>query len=91
MSRSLTKRFANKIAERDDGWFCHYCGCQLVYGKKSKMGNDPNDPWWPVLDHVIPSSNGGTDNIENLVLACPPCNNKKGARSYTWAIDHLST
>jgi 5-methylcytosine-specific restriction endonuclease McrA len=32
------------------------------------------------FDHVIPLSRGGSDNPENLVFACPPCNWSKHAR-----------
>ncbi|MGJ5888166.1 MULTISPECIES: HNH endonuclease [Streptomyces] len=28
-------------------------------------------------DHVIPKSQGGTDDVDNLVAACKNCNNKK--------------
>lgn len=31
------------------------------------------------LDHLHPRSKGGTDDPENLVLACRPCNRAKGA------------
>ncbi|MBV8140009.1 MAG: HNH endonuclease [Deltaproteobacteria bacterium] len=34
------------------------------------------------LDHVIPESRGGTDDVGNLALACPTCNFHKS--------DHLS-
>ncbi len=30
------------------------------------------------LDHVVPRSRGGADSWENLVVACRPCNLKKG-------------
>jgi hypothetical protein len=30
------------------------------------------------IDHVIPKSKGGQDTWENLVVACAPCNVKKG-------------
>ena len=30
------------------------------------------------IDHVIPRSRGGKDTWENLVVACSPCNVKKG-------------
>ena len=30
-------------------------------------------------EHIIPLSRGGPDNIDNIVLACPPCNLSKGA------------
>lgn len=31
------------------------------------------------LDHVIPRSRGGTGKLENLALACQPCNRAKGS------------
>jgi hypothetical protein len=34
------------------------------------------------IDHVIPLSFGGTNNIGNLVLACPPCNLKAGSKVF---------
>jgi hypothetical protein len=30
------------------------------------------------IDHIVPSSKGGTDAENNLWLACPRCNNFKG-------------
>lgn len=50
-----------------DGFTCQYCGRKT-----------PD----VVLeaDHIIPVSEGGTDDIENLVTACFDCNRGKGAR-----------
>lgn len=33
------------------------------------------------VDHLIPASRGGSDDDDNLVSACWPCNCKKGTRS----------
>lgn len=33
------------------------------------------------IDHCIPVSKGGSDDDQNLVTACLPCNNKKGTLS----------
>ncbi|XGV97308.1 MAG: HNH endonuclease [Leptolyngbya sp. BL-A-14] len=30
------------------------------------------------LDHLIPRSKGGSNSLENLWLACFPCNNSRG-------------
>jgi 5-methylcytosine-specific restriction endonuclease McrA len=32
------------------------------------------------IDHVVPLSQGGTDNIHNLQLLCRACNTAKGDR-----------
>lgn len=32
------------------------------------------------IEHVVPSSAGGSDGLDNLCLACPSCNLKKSNR-----------
>ncbi len=54
------------IFERDKNT-CQYCGWRF---KK----------WELTLDHVVPRSSGGRSTWENLVLACVPCNVRKGNR-----------
>lgn len=34
-----------------------------------------------VVDHLIPLSRGGTNEVENLVAACHECNSKKGTKT----------
>lgn len=55
-------RFA--ILERDD-FTCQYCGATA-----------PSVPL--EVDHRIPVAAGGTDDWDNLVTACWPCNRGKG-------------
>lgn len=33
------------------------------------------------IDHVVPLSRGGSNDIANLVPACEGCNRKKGAQT----------
>jgi hypothetical protein len=46
---------------------CVYCG----------------SPDEPQIDHLMPSSRGGSDAIGNLVLACKACNQRKGTQTAT--------
>ena len=60
-------RFSRRnIFERDKNT-CQFCG------KKFKK-------WELTLDHLVPRSVGGRSTWENLVLACVPCNVRKGSR-----------
>lgn len=45
--------------------FCKWCGKPLTDSTAT-------------VDHVIPLSRGGIDNDNNRVLACGPCNHKRG-------------
>lgn len=49
-------------------WHCAYCG------KKPNI---------LTVDHVVPRSTGGTNDISNLLPACSRCNGRKGAKSLT--------
>ncbi len=40
---------------------CWYCGCFEI----------------STVDHVVPKSKGGSDDLDNLVLCCKSCNSKK--------------
>ena len=47
---------------------CQYCGMKPPKNELS-------------IDHVVPRSRGGQDHWDNLVLACKPCNSRKGDRT----------
>lgn len=57
----------NKYLFRRDQYMCMYCGQELSRLSLTR-------------DHVLPRSRGGKDLWTNVVSACKPCNQRKGAR-----------
>ncbi len=58
---------------------CYYCGLdedELTY--IWEPSGVPNRNARLTVDHVLPISRGGTNDLDNLVLACQPCNVSKG-------------
>ena len=63
MKRTREERLEiiGKLAKRDGGMFCAYCGKAL-------------DDTTVTIEHVLPISKGGADTMENMVIACRECN-----------------
>lgn len=55
-----------KLVEERAGGLCEYCRCTQAFSPQ---------PF--TLEHIIPKSKNGTDDHENLALACSACNNSK--------------
>jgi 5-methylcytosine-specific restriction endonuclease McrA len=64
-SLSPTRRKMLRLAERD-GSHCVWCSTPLTYRSLHAT-----------LDHVRCRSHGGADALDNLVLACAPCNHRR--------------
>lgn len=56
-----------------DGNKCHYCLTETLTSIDA-------GPLRRTVDHVMPVSFGGKDELSNLVLACASCNSRKGAQ-----------
>lgn len=74
---SSTRRRVLALYARD-GRNCYWCGRALIRRDDfvPAVGRLPDD--YPTLEHLVPRSMGGSDRLENLVLACPPCNVERG-------------
>lgn len=80
---STTRRYERLRAAREKGrhlkreWeilkemfgFCLHCGLETDYLDK---------------DHIVPISDGGSDDIENLQPLCQRCNSRKGTKQEWW-------
>ncbi len=63
--------------ERRAGKLCEYCQSPLEFS---------SDPF--SIEHIFPTSKGGTDDLGNLALACQGCNVHKSTK--TEAFDAIS-
>lgn len=68
MSAKIKRKKRAAIILRD-GDICHWCDIPLDDNTRT-------------LDHVIPSSFGGTNELQNLVIACSDCNEGRGNIAY---------
>lgn len=53
---------------------CLHCGKKLVVRDDGRPISEAT------LEHVWPQTQGGTDDLANLAVACAGCNREKGAR-----------
>lgn len=53
---------------------CIHCHAKLtLYADGRPLGGT-------TLEHIVPKNHGGTDDVENLAIACARCNSEKGLR-----------
>jgi len=73
---TLPRPIVRKIMERD-GKTCVYCGRKE--GEYSQL--ETSRDGLMSIDHVIPESRNGSNEPDNLVVSCLPCNNFKNNRT----------
>lgn len=61
---------------------CLHCNARLVVSTDGAMAGGVT------IEHVVPKAHGGTDDLENLALACARCNHEKGIRHDRRRPDH---
>ena len=68
------RTFDRQDVRGDSVWVgkCIHCNRRLVV--------DAGGATAATIEHIVPRNHGGTDDIENLALACDRCNGEKGLR-----------
>ncbi|MDE2096926.1 MAG: HNH endonuclease [Patescibacteria group bacterium] len=54
---------------------CPWCERIMVTGPAARH---QRQPLACTVDHIVPKIEGGTDNLNNLVLVCYGCNTRRG-------------
>lgn len=78
-----------RAAKRQKLWVaqdgkCHYCSTETVLPKQGSTNRANNVA---TLDHIITQTEGGTDSLNNMVMACSDCNNKRGDLPYDYFVE----
>jgi len=86
-SRNTAKKSERSVIRevlfQQQGGRCAYCDCVMVLKRRgSRNSTSPAPRNLATLDHKIARSLGGTDAVDNLVVACHGCNNRKSADEY---------
>lgn len=68
--------YRKRIYERDR-WVCQLCGKPTRPDKAKSVGTKDPHPLAPVLDHIIPLSQGGPHHPDNVQCAHYRCNSIK--------------
>jgi 5-methylcytosine-specific restriction endonuclease McrA len=68
--------FARTVLDGKTVWVgkCIHCNSKLV------VADDGRPMGEATLEHVWPETQGGTNDVENLAVACARCNREKGSR-----------
>ena len=79
------------VLRHRDGDLCHYCREPLEFGWHHRTLT-PMQPiprrkrgearYRATIDHWVPQKNGGKSRLDNLVLACQPCNSARNGHPY---------
>lgn len=67
LGNSIKGRQRSKVFVRDD-FTCAYCGIQY-------------DPAFLEPDHIVPLTNGGTNELTNVITSCSKCNRNKQSKT----------
>jgi hypothetical protein len=69
---------------------CFYCRIPLYFGRDRWAPGELPNSRSATIEHIVPRSMGGSNDIENLALACYRCNTIKSSNRY-WSVMHRLT
>ena len=75
MRTKIGKETRKQIFKKTNG-HCLYCMRKLTMNIEEVSDNIR----YMTVDHIVPLMRGGTNEFDNLIAACDPCNYKKGNR-----------
>lgn len=74
----LIPRAVRTAVYKRDGQICRYCDVEVYRDGDARLRKRRFRERLATLDHVIPVKQRGPSSVENLVVACKQCNERKG-------------
>ena len=68
--------YTQSVVRGQSAWVgpCIHCGKKLVFSLEGEPLSNAS------IEHIVPRHHGGTNDLENLAIACRRCNYQKGTR-----------
>ena len=76
LAASTDRTFERKDRNGEPVWEGKCIHCR----RKLALFQDGRPIGGATLEHIVPKNHGGTDDVENLAIACSRCNSEKGLR-----------
>lgn len=73
------RRIQRALSKRDGQW-CFYCGKVVFWAANMSEDNiqpDLDDRPIATIDHLKPLGKGGSNTLDNMIIACRPCHRKR--------------
>jgi len=74
-AKANRKAARSRLLKRDGPNCCH-CGAEMLF-PSTETGDSRSHPHFASIEHMVETRNGGTDDDDNLKLACLPCNQQR--------------
>jgi len=82
-ARKSERSVIREVLFQQQGGRCAHCECAMTLKRRGgRNSTAPTPRNLATLDHKVARSLGGTDAVDNLVVACHRCNNRKSADEY---------
>jgi 5-methylcytosine-specific restriction endonuclease McrA len=78
--KCVPKAVKQAVLERDGGT-CRYCGCEVTRPHSNSTEESTREVTRFHWDNVLPVTRGGDNSVENVVLCCTQCKERKGDKS----------
>lgn len=86
MNSNTAKRIRTKLFHKQHG-LCIFCKCSM---KAPKSGQRKQEDNYATLEHIVPRSEGGTNDESNFAVSCFACNSVRRSMPFEEFVQIIS-